>query len=152
MCCHRPWISLKVIFIKTWWTKIITYWLHLMNISSSNVLFFKQHLLGWNTFPAMLKSLSTGAEDAGIQWMWPCRSWYDSATVLALSLKTTLNILRNIKVPEHNWRGLLLAAITINLLQNKQSVSQQKLETKVLDFKIELVLTAVSCNLIVINR
>ncbi len=41
-------------------------WLHLINISSSNVLSFKRHLSGRNTFPAMLNNLSTGAEDAGM--------------------------------------------------------------------------------------
>ena len=40
--------------------------LHLMNISLKNVVSASRHLSGLNTFPAMLNSLSTGAEDAGI--------------------------------------------------------------------------------------
>ena len=35
-----------------------------MNISFKNVVSASRHLLGLNTFPAMLNSLSTGAEDA----------------------------------------------------------------------------------------
>ena len=37
-----------------------------MNISLKNVVSASQHLSGLNTFPAMLNSLSTGDEDAGI--------------------------------------------------------------------------------------
>ena len=41
--------------------------IHRRNISCWKVLSVRRHLSGRNTFPAMLKSLSTGAEDAGMQ-------------------------------------------------------------------------------------
>ena len=40
---------------------------HLMNISLKNVVSASQHLSDLNTFPAMLNSVSTGAEDAYIK-------------------------------------------------------------------------------------
>jgi hypothetical protein len=40
--------------------------LHLIIISCSNVLSFSLHLSGLNTLPAILNSLSTGADVAGI--------------------------------------------------------------------------------------
>ena len=38
--------------------------LHFMNISLKNVVSASRHLLGLNTFPAMLNSLSTGSDDS----------------------------------------------------------------------------------------
>ena len=39
---------------------------HTMNISCSNVTFSREHRSERTTFPAMLNSLSTGADEAGI--------------------------------------------------------------------------------------
>ena len=48
--------------------KFVVQSLHLMNIRVSNILSVKRHLSERNTLPAMLKSLSTGADDADWDW------------------------------------------------------------------------------------
>ena len=65
--------------------------LHLMNISFKNVVSGSRHLSGLNNFPAMLNSLSTGAEDAGIDYTFGCLF----KSLQAFVLESAYNVLKS---------------------------------------------------------